>query len=156
MNYRHRAYYYLNRLKNRGWTDSQICDQTRITSVRLKTLWLPAAVCTRKEMKKIYSLFRLTPPGELNNALDVWKVENQTPKVEYEGPKITEKQVLILQKLRDSGHKEVMLASTEAQIAGRLVKPGLVKRRVDEDGDSNLRFYSITPLGLRALLVRNG
>ena len=149
--YRHKPVYYLKRLIEKGWTNEEICKKTRISAIRIKKLYLPATVCSREEIKKINALFRLTSPANTESVKKIW-AEDRGPKKEHHVvPDLTERQREVLQQLRDSQHKEVNLSLTEAKIAGRLVTPGLVSKRIDSSGDDSLRFYSITSLGIVAL-----
>ena len=150
--YRHKPYYYLNKLREKGWTNEEIAKKTRIHPLRLEKLYLPGTSVTREEIKKVNALFRLTPPKNLTAVKAMWEGAGNKPEKKYDGPALTARQKEILQQLRDSTHKEVILTPREAMVAGRLVEPGLVKRRLDEgDDDSPVRFYSITVDGLTAL-----
>tara|TARA_R100001163_G_scaffold61009_1_gene50693 strand:+ start:5129 stop:5596 length:468 start_codon:yes stop_codon:yes gene_type:complete len=149
--YGRKPQFYLQRLEAKGWTQEEIQKKTRIHNIRLKKLYMPNCVPTREEMLKINALFRLTPPCRSEEVKQVWKETMRPVETKYEGPKLTDRQKTVLQQLRDSAHREVILTSTEARVAGRLVSPGLVSKRVDEKDEESVRFYSITDDGLSAL-----
>ena len=149
--FRYKPEYYLRRLESKGWTLEQIQKKTRIHALRLKKLYLPNCVPTREEMVKINSLFKVTAPSATELVKQVWSEANSTKPEPYIGPSLTDRQKEILQQLRDSTHKEVILTPKEAVVAGRLVKPGLVNKRLDEKDEESVRFYSITRDGIRAL-----
>jgi hypothetical protein len=149
--FRYKPEYYLRKLEAKGWTFDEIQKKTRIHGLRLKKMYLPNCVPTREEMVKINALFKLTPPCHAEMVKQVWKELGETKEAVYEGPTLTERQKELLQNLRDSTHKEVILTPKEAVVAGRLVKPGLVDKRLDDRDNESVRFYSITRDGLLAL-----
>tara|TARA_R110002110_G_scaffold64005_1_gene177197 strand:+ start:3492 stop:3953 length:462 start_codon:yes stop_codon:yes gene_type:complete len=144
-----KAWFYINNLLNKGFTDEEILMKTRFHKGRYEMLKKVGTIPTIKEVSKLRSMMILSTKERRSSALDIWssvdtRGQNRATEPEKEVtplPVFTERQIEILKTLRG---KDLPLARADATVAAHLRKRGLVSTKLNE---SNRRIYALTETG---------
>lgn len=142
-----KAWFYIKKLHEKGWTDEQIIAKTHFHAGRYERLKQVGTIPTQKEVHKLRSMLILSPEAKRKSALDIWN-QPRGPVTEVEEaprpePKavFTDKQLAVLRELAKG---ETVLTKNKAIIASHLRKNGLIETRLN---DEKRRVYKLSESG---------
>lgn len=142
-----KAWFYIKKLNEKGFTDEDIISKTHFHRGRYHNLKKIGTIPTTKEIRKLRSLLILNTEQQRKDALKVWYAPrdaermDETPKPQPKARAFTDKQIEVLKLLEK---ESTPLVRTQAVVASSLRKSGLIKSHLN---DNNRRVYELTDAG---------
>ena len=152
---KNRARFYINKLKDKGWSDEEICKFCNIDPVRYAYLQKIQAIPRRLEASRLRGMMKRPTAESMRIVKEVWASKSRASTEKPQPLKYTDRQMDTLRTMAKAtrmGHPSTVLERTDASIAARLRDKGITFVETDMAGGKKFKRYGLTKRGVSETL----